>query len=87
MQAYVISANENAKPIHVGDLKAVRAALREHIPKDSRVWCRVTLEEYDTSKGTILNMLNGREPLKLEIKRKWRLGVRGRLIEIDIKED
>lgn len=84
MLSYVISPNEDAASIHVGDLKAVRVVLRERITKDSRQWCRITLEEYDTSKGTILRMLNGEDPLRLTIKRKWRVGPRGRLIEVDV---
>jgi hypothetical protein len=85
MNAYEISPNSGATPTYAGDLAAVRAKVRL-IPKASRDYARITLVSVPADKAAVLQLLNGKEPVKQPL-RKWRLSVRGRLVEIPLGEE
>lgn len=85
MHAYLVSPAEGAPESFATDLRGVRQRVRV-IPKDYRHEARVMLVDVPTNKAAVVALLNGQEPPRT-LLRKWRLSVRGRLIEIDVKEE
>jgi hypothetical protein len=89
MQAYEISPNEQVEPTYVGTTKDVRDCIRL-MPKDSRAYARIALVDLPADKAAFLILLNKRPDALSQWKqtlRKWRLSVRGRLIEIDVETE
>lgn len=88
MQAYVVSLNEQCPTTMLADLASVKAKI-QLIPKDSRTWARVTLEEYPHDKASVIAAYNGCPPPATRVIKKWRIGGPrgGRLIEIPVEEE
>lgn len=85
MQAYEINLYPGRPSDYAADLKAVRQVIKV-IPKGGRIDARITLVDMPSDKAALVGLLNGNKPAAKSLK-KWRLSVRGRLIEIDINED
>lgn len=88
LQAYCLSPNEQCPSIVLADLAAVKAKVR-CIPKDSRTWARVTLEEFRHNKAALVAAYNGHPSPTKRVIKKWRIGGPrgGKLIEIPVDEE
>lgn len=87
MQAYMITLREGATPIPAATFQKVREVIRQRVSKEDRDQPRITLNVYPHDHETFVGLLAGVKPDPIEVKRKWRVGVRGRLIEIPVTED
>lgn len=88
MHAYIFSPNSQTQPQMLTDLKAVKAKVRT-LPKESRDWARVTLEDFPNDKEAYVQAWNGHQPASRQVLKKWRIGGArgGRLIEIPVTEE
>lgn len=88
MHAYMFSANSQVDPVMMPDLAAVKAKCRT-LPKDSRVWARITLEDHPSDKAAFIAAYNGHPLPARQVIKKWRIGGPrgGKLIEIPVEED
>lgn len=85
LQTYEVSRDEGLAPIFARDLAEVRAVVRT-ILKEDRYRARVYLVAVDTSKASIVRLLNGRELERTKL-RAWQLTSRGSLAELAGVED
>lgn len=88
MHAYVLSPNEQCPSTMLPDLAAVKEKIRA-MPKDSRTFALITLEDFPNDKKSFIAACNGQPPAARQVLKKWRIGGSrgGRLIEIPVESD
>jgi hypothetical protein len=87
VQAYQIDKYPGQPPVWAADILAVKSELKV-VPADARHEVRVLLVDVDTSKRSVVDILNGLIP-QGTVLRKWRIGGArgGKLIEMSVEED
>lgn len=84
-QCYVLSKAEGAAEESFCTKDEVKSAVRL-IPKTARDDARVTLVAYPVAKRHNVARRNGKPPQD-QVLRKWRISIRGRLVEMAVTED